>query len=752
MPKLEIPTEWDLGASRRYKRQNMGRAMGRRIERGLVELITNSDDSYRDLEDTGEQVLGKIRVEIKRRRKGQPSTIKVRDKASGMNMREMYEKLGELGERTSGFERGKARRGVHGRGARDVAWFGTVHFESIKDDEYNHLIIPPSLRCHFVEPYQRRATQEIRKELGILRGNGTVVTIDVEGWFRVPQHEKLLENFYCYYSLRDLFSNPKREIMLVDLNRHKEDPLIYMYPLGEVVFDDDIMIPDYPGVKAKLLLRKHSTPFQSDILPYREGVLVKSVAAIHDCTYFGLEGDPFSWRFLGEVRCDFIDTLVREYDDRDDANPDCPNHPANNLIRLLDPLRSEGLIPDHPFTEKLYGRCKQILKPLIEALKTAETPPKRSVTDENLNRKLDSLSKEISKVFEKKLQEMEDEVPPGLEPMGWIDELPVGLHIIPPEEEPIVVNEPKTFSIKVKHYEALDESLPITIESSDANVNVRASPVYLRKLSEDKKAGATTFTVESSKIGEEAVIEAHYDGYNNSVLVKVVEPPPPPTLPEGLSFDKPLYHLRINKEKTLTLWLKTAKLETPTMAEITSDHPEIVIKGGGKCQLHETDTPGVLLGKCRIVGRRLKEKGNITAKVEGFGFAQTCATVEERETRSGVRLEFKPDEDDFGSVRYKWGWGEENPYLLKIAANHPSIRRYLGEPTEDIYPGIDSPLYHAVLAEVIAEALAFRILEKQFKVEGQDGMLDYTFVDRYYHKHFSDFLTVAHKILVTDHS
>ena len=205
----------------------------------------------------------------------------------------------------------------------------------------------------------------------------------------------------------------------------------------------------------------------------------------------------------------------------------------------------------------------------------------------------------------------------------------MGLHIILPGEEPILVNEPKTFSIKVKHYEALDESLPITVESSDANVKVRASPVYLRKLSEDKKAGATTFTVESSKIGEEAVIEAHYDGYNNSVLVKVVKPPPPPTLPEGLSFDKPLYHLRINKEKTLTLWLKTAKLETPTMAEITSDHPEIVIKGGGKCQLHETDTPGVLLGKCRIVGRRLKEKGDITAKVEGFGFAQTRATVEE---------------------------------------------------------------------------------------------------------------------------
>ena len=751
MPKLEIPTEWDLGASRRYKRQNMERSMGGRIERGLVELITNSDDSYRDLEDdTGEQVLGKIRVEIKRIRKGQPSTVKVRDRASGMNMGELYEKLGEeLGKRTSGFEMGKPRRGVHGRGARDVACFGTVHFESIKDDEYNHLEIPPSLKCRFVEPRQRRATQEIRRKLGIPRGNGTVVTIEVDSRFRIPHHETLVEDFSRYYSLRDLLSSSNREAVLVDLKTGKEDPLTYTYPLGEVVFDDEIAIPDYPGVKVSLLVRKHSTPFQQDNLPYREGVLVKSAAAIHDCTYFGLEADPFCWRFTGEVRCEFIDTLIREYDNRDEANPDCPNHPSNNPIRLLDPLR-DGLIPGHPFADALQKSCKQVLRNLIEILKTTETPPKRSVTDENLNRKLDSLSKEISKVFEKKLQEMEEDVPPGLEPVGWIEELPVGLHIIPPGEEPVVVNEPKIFSIKVKHYEALDESLPITVESSDADVKVRVSPVYLRKFSEDKRAGATTFAIESSKVGEKAVIEAHYDGYNNSVLVKVVEPPPPPTLPEGLSFDKPLYHLRINKEKTLTLWLKTAKLETPTMAEITSDHPEIVIKGGGKCQLHKTDTPGVLLGKCRIVGRQVKAKGNITAKIEGFGFAQTRATVEERETRSGVRLEFKPDEEDFSSVRYKWDI--ENPYLLWIGAKHPSIRRYLGDWTEQGYPGLADPRYHTVLAEVVAEALAFYVLEKEFKREGEDGMLAYNFVDLYFHKHFSDFLTIAHKILVADHS
>jgi len=121
MPRGEIPAEWDLGADPRYKRQNMERAMRGKIERGLVELITNSDDSYRDLEDEGGKLAsGKIRIEIERRKKGQSSIVIVRDRAGGMSREEMFRKLGTLGRRTSGFEKGKARRGLHGRGARGV--------------------------------------------------------------------------------------------------------------------------------------------------------------------------------------------------------------------------------------------------------------------------------------------------------------------------------------------------------------------------------------------------------------------------------------------------------------------------------------------------------------------------------------------------------------------------------------------------------------------------------------------------------
>jgi hypothetical protein len=206
--------------------------------------------------------------------------------------------------------------------------------------------------------------------------------------------------------------------------------LTYSYSTGEIILNEDFSVSGYSGVTAHLLIRKHASSFEQGTLPYREGILIKSGAAIHDCTYFGLESEPYSWRFTGELYCEFIDNLIREYDDREEANPDNPNHSENNPIRLLDPFR-DGLILEHPFPQKLYKKCKEILQPFIEELKATEAPSKRGVTDENLERKLDNLSKEISKVFEKKLTELEEEILTGDVDDPRIKKLSIGLHIIP---------------------------------------------------------------------------------------------------------------------------------------------------------------------------------------------------------------------------------------------------------------------------------------------------------------------------------
>ena len=72
-----------------YFDQNRGKAMRGQIERALVELITNCDDSYREMEEHDLQTKGTIRIEIERRRKGAPSIVVVRDRAAGMSAKDM---------------------------------------------------------------------------------------------------------------------------------------------------------------------------------------------------------------------------------------------------------------------------------------------------------------------------------------------------------------------------------------------------------------------------------------------------------------------------------------------------------------------------------------------------------------------------------------------------------------------------------------------------------------------------------------
>jgi len=742
MSREAIPQKWELDDTLRYKRENMDRAMQGRIERALVELITNADDSYIDMKERGERPSGIVRIEIVRRRRGQAQIVRVRDQASGMSRLEMYDKLGALGRRTSGAEAGKPRRGLHGRGAKDAAVFGSVKFECIKNGEYNCLVIPKSLSCSFENAEPLVPSDAKRKELGILRGGGTSATVEVLPSYRVPHHDNLFSEFSRYYSLRDIFANPERSVTLVDCKNRQEDPLVYKFPKGRIVFDDDVDVDGYPGAKAHLRLELHPSRFVQESGPTREGVLIKSKVAIHDCTHFNLESQPEAWRFTGRLTCAYIDQLVNEYDDLEEISPEAV-HPDSNPMPLLDPLR-DGLMGGHPFAQNLFKACSRILKQQIEKLKALEDSDRKAVANEALKEKLGGLSREISDLLERKAKELEAETP-GTGQKGHKD-LPIGLHLIPPEAS-IIAGETKTFSVVVKHFEEVDESLPVVLTASDPEfIEVSGTSGRLSRSVEDPCVGRMTFSVKGLSLGSESFVEVKYNGYCEILAVKVVEPPRP-TLQDGLSFEKARYRVRVNKEKELTLWLK-AKRDADVRLEgtIRTDCPDLVLKRGGTFALRKTATAGVYTGNVRVEGRRLKARGFVEATIPGFPPATTAIRVEERETEAGPILSFDPVEEDYDPLRYKWDLADPNHLLL--GARHPAIRRYLGAFVDGKYERVDSPLYHAVLAEVIAEALAFRLLPAHFKRDGQNEMLDSASTDTYFHRHFSDFLTVAHKWLV----
>src|SRR3990167_7855516 len=99
----------------------------------VVELVTNSDDSYLKLEQDGEVVTGRIDIYLTRGHGGQCKELIVSDEASGMGFSDLRKAIEFSGE-TSGFKEGRSVRGFFGRGLKEsIIALGRGEILTLKD-------------------------------------------------------------------------------------------------------------------------------------------------------------------------------------------------------------------------------------------------------------------------------------------------------------------------------------------------------------------------------------------------------------------------------------------------------------------------------------------------------------------------------------------------------------------------------------------------------------------------------------------
>ena len=399
--------------------QDAQAAMKGNIVRGLIELITNADDAY------GDAGNGKIRVEVEHRRRS-PWIVSVKDRAVGMRKDKMRAVLGQLGTRSSGFESGQAVRGNLGRGAKDVAAFGLVAFESICDNYYSKMVLEPD--GTYDDPIERRVSDEDRQRLGIPRGSGTVVTVSGDPQrFKCPQRKTLVETLSRHYQLRDISADPRREVTLVDLNSGQSDSIHYgLSSLSEEVACD-VEIPGYDAIASLRISRlpeRSENPSNDPLRP--EGILIKGNRAVYENSLFSYESNPHAHWFTGSLTCPTIDELARSYDDRASSQQEhTPDNPMPIITRIRD-----GLEHDHPF----YKALEEAVEPYLAALVKAEEKKAREGQiheTAKLRRVLDSLGRDLAQLVDADLREVDEDGlgggpgADGSEPLRIIPENPV---------------------------------------------------------------------------------------------------------------------------------------------------------------------------------------------------------------------------------------------------------------------------------------------------------------------------------------
>lgn len=701
----------------------------------IVELATNSDDRYQILNRAGT-----IEIEVERRRTPTASVLRVRDYADGMDAATMERKLSTLGGRESGLDTGASVRGTHSRGAKDIAALGKVTFESIAADGRFHMCeITPFLE--FI-PYESVATsREIRKRLGIPAGTGTVVTIELDGSHRIPQHDNLKEQIERLVPLRAILRDPNRTVILRDLGKGRKDKLSVPSIEGTVRVKEPLLVPGYPDASAKLFLNRAKGRFDRERDRFRlGGIQIESKRGIHESTLFdsSLESDSNAAWFYGRLVCPYIDELCNDFDNRFEAHePPTKQNPTYPL----DPSRRSGLNRAHPFVQALFGEALKRLRPLVDEERRREEQQKAEIESNATRRRLDALEKAALEF----LRDFGDEDDPALDPDGASAEsrfMERGFTLSPPFAQ-MIVGSSRLFWINVRQETfpelQIGSGVQIELMSSDVVVDKRflgleKHPVregVLRavwKVQAVAPTPATGLRVRVGPITAECLIEvllSEADRYSDIT---------------GFQFEKKQYRLRTDqKRKKLRLLapINAASQATPIRVQVESS----IFTLSGQQVLQPNRTLNVSL--CDLFVSCSGKEGS-TSVTAYLGELVAKATIISTPPL-GAELKIKLQDIDLGNQRYRWRHN-----VLEIAARHPSLRRYLGDAQQG-FPGQESMHFRLLIAEVVADAVCALLVRRSVQSSPEEYEdADWDAYYAMYSKYMTGFLPKAHQLQFPD--
>jgi hypothetical protein len=755
MHKVKVGQPIDIQTDKRYLQHNRDHAMTD-VYDALVELITNADDSYGRLyanrkrsEDGGD-----ILIECQEQRRGQPSILVVRDKAEGMATEDMQRCLLTIGRYSSD----GASRGYMGRGAKDCTALGDVTFSSIKDERFYQCRLTRDLKF-ILDIDGRKVTAADRDALGVKRGNGTSVRIELAPGVRLPRFDSLVADLPWHYALRDIMSSSAgSRVLLRRLGTDEQQHLVFRLPDGEQVINEEFAIEGYEGSSAQLRIWRSPEPLEESrggARFERFGLIVKGRRAIHECSLLSedLKRNPYARRYFGRIDCPYIDELLQEFE----VNRERGSSTDLNPCLLVDPNRRSGLERKHPFVARLLRIPIQRLQQLIARDREEQLRQEKVIANQETLHRLGRLARLAGKFLQQQLDDLEQ-----LSSGDSLDESAFtksGISIWPTYPK-LILGQERSLSIYVKRALIRDPNQLIFVTSdSPASVEVLDSPLLLRPHPkfEDRLIGS--FRLRGTALCDDALVLTSSPGLPSAeACARVVEDTPENReFNQAIEFERQDYQVRVGSRKTLHVFAKCPDLVAqPTTAKIESTEPDKIATIGG-CRFIPVSGSNYAEAEIKIEGRVLKGRAKITVTVNGSSAQAGIKVVDRGEEPKGIPIEIQLCNEDFGKFRARWAEHLSKPNLLLISAVHKSLARYLGRES-DGFPGQDTPMFRVLIAEIVAES----ICRKALTLEAKERPYDFHFMDLgephaiiddvfgHLHQRLREFVAEAHMIMLSD--
>ncbi len=326
------------------------------IEKALVELITNSDESYGRLDKKGVEPGGGIRIVYERHQGG--AVLSVTDEAEGMAFERLRYSL-TYGGAHSPLARGEGDgRGYFGRGMKQAVYgLGYGWIESLHEGRYSRIELFRGENGGYLYDDgggDRSAVAEDGERLGIT-GNGTRVSIVIENsHVNISQFRSVVSSVANNIYLRDILM--RRNVEMINVQQGKEaessGTVRYEEPAAEILLGPDAAGSfghegsDYPFSITLKRAENAELTLKGD--ERTNGLLIVSGMAVLDCQLFEFENQVGTEYLFGTIRCPALIEKLGE-----------------GMAIISD--EREGLNLKNPFMEAFSQAVSRMIAPYVEA-------------------------------------------------------------------------------------------------------------------------------------------------------------------------------------------------------------------------------------------------------------------------------------------------------------------------------------------------------------------------------------------------
>ena len=684
------------------------------IFEAFVELITNSDDAYENMnKDLNYQ--GDLRIEFKRGGKKEPTSITFKDRASGMTYEEMRKNLFDHSKRVS-----ESSRGFFGRGLKDVTALGDVTVKAIKDDKYSEVILHHNLQISTIEE-NIQAKKIHRQDIGTKK-SGMSVNVLVEPGSKSeynPYSSTIIKDLPQHYALSKILheKNKTLNVTFVDQNdRGKETKLIYREPVAELVHEEKIPFPKInKEAKFKLFRLEELVENQNSGFARVTGISVFGKKACFQKNFLDnqLETDPLAHRYYGYLECDHIDFLMDEW--QRNASADKKHHP-DNAIFILDATRLKGLSLKHPFTKELFKRPVQIIKDFIQ--KDKKSKAGNELTDHKLKKLLNDMMQDCSDLLNDiDREEIGGEDRGDLSSTEW-RAIPSNIKLLPEEEK----------NISIYTYEnniSKDRNVELYIDSKDKSfIEVQNNISKLEQTNNDPKKYRAQFKIKGILPKDKIKLIFRSNNQIKTQVTAEVYVNKHREFKNDIEFEHQNYNVILNGSRNLKVFAKVPEVINEDNFEadiIVSDNQSI--SSQKKCQFKIIDQTNYAVGLIKVKGLKLGSKTKLDVK-STFATGSTNIGVLSKEEDNKNPFTWDIGPYNLGNNRAVWDTTNSN--VLKISSKHPTVKKYLGSDVQP-FPYSESVLFRLLLVEIFAEKFA----EKRVSLIASNNPIEYSDLTRY---------------------